>query len=183
MMQTARVPDLDHTAAPGRINVSVIWTVHAQPLMGPPPMVVVEVAGEDALQLPLVEHDHVIEALAADRADKALDEWILPWRLGGDDDFFDADVPHAATEMLAVDAVAITQQEAWCFIPGKGFDDLLSRPFRGWVGGHVEVQHTPTMVGEDEEDEQDLIPHGRDDEEVDRDDVLDVVLEECAPGD
>jgi len=95
---------------------------------------------------------------AADRADKALDEWILPWRPGGDDDFFDADVPHAATEMLAVDAVAITQQEAWCFIPGKGFDDLLSGPFRGWVGGHVEVQHTPTMVGEDEEDEEDLIP-------------------------
>jgi hypothetical protein len=107
MVQTAQVFDLGDATALSRMNVSTSWAVHVQPLMRAPPVVVVEVAGEDAPQVSLVEHDHVIEALAADRADKALDEWILPWRLGGDDDFFDADVPHAATEMLAVDAVAM----------------------------------------------------------------------------
>ena len=41
----------------------------------------------------------------------------------------------------------------------------------------------PSMVGEDEEDEENLVAHGRHDEEVDGDDLLDVVLQERAPRD
>jgi hypothetical protein len=38
------------------------------------------------------------------------------------------------------------------------------------------VDHAPAVMGEQKEDEEDLVPNGRDDEEIDRDDVLDVVL-------
>jgi hypothetical protein len=34
---------------------------------------------EDAPQVTLVEDDDVIQAFAADRADEALDIWIVPW--------------------------------------------------------------------------------------------------------
>jgi hypothetical protein len=44
------------------------------------------------------------------------------------------------------------------------------------------VENTASFVGQDEEDEEDLVPHGRHDEEVDRDDLPNVVLEEGAPG-
>ena len=37
-----------------------------------------------------VQHDHVVEAFTADRADHALDEWVLPWRAGRGFDFLDA---------------------------------------------------------------------------------------------
>jgi hypothetical protein len=40
----------------------------------------------------------------------------------------------------------------------------------------------PALVGQDEEDEEDLIPNGRDDEEVNGDNFLDVVSKEGAPG-
>jgi hypothetical protein len=44
------------------------------------------------------------------------------------------------------------------------------------------VEHTPPIVSEEKEDEENLVPDSRHDEEVDRDDLLHVVLEEGAPG-
>jgi len=61
-------------------------------------------------------------------------------------------------------------------------DDLLGGPLGGRERGDVEVQHAPTLVGEDQEDEEDLVAHGRHDERVGRDDIPDVVLEERSPG-
>ena len=39
----------------------------------------IEIPREDAPQVTLIEDDDVIQAFAADRADGALDIWILPW--------------------------------------------------------------------------------------------------------
>ncbi len=80
--------------------------------------------------------------------------------------------------MLAVDPVAVTQQEPWRTVLRESLDDLLGGPFGSGVGRDVEVKHASLAVGEDEEDEEDLVTHGRDDEEVDGNDVPDVVLEE-----
>ena len=49
--------------------------------MGPRLMVIDE-TGQDAAEMPLTEHEHVIEALAPDRADEPLREGILPWAVG-----------------------------------------------------------------------------------------------------
>ena len=46
--------------------------------MGAGPVVVVDVAGKDAAQMALVEDYYVVEALTANRADRALDIWVLP---------------------------------------------------------------------------------------------------------
>jgi hypothetical protein len=47
---------------------------------------------------------------------------------------------------------------------------------------HVDMQDAAPVVGEDDEDKQDLAGECRDPEEVDRDGRAEVVLEECAPG-
>ena len=57
-------------------------------------------------------------------------------------------------------------------------DDLLSGPVGGRVFGHVEVDDPPAVVGEDDKDEEDAEASGRDGEEIDRDQVVDVVREE-----
>jgi hypothetical protein len=124
----------------------------------------------------------MIKALAPDGPDQSFHERTLPWRPSGDDDLLDAHALYPTGEAVTVDMVAIPKQEAWSLVPRESLDDLLSRPLRRRVGGDVEVQHTAPMVSEDEKDEQDLIPHDRDNEEVDRDDVFDVIPEECAPG-
>jgi len=67
-------------------------------------------------------------------------------------------------------------------IHGNAGNDLLGGPLGGRVGSHVETEDALTLVGKDQEDEQDLVPHGRYDEEVGRGDVPDVVPEERPPG-
>ena len=51
--------------------------------VGPHLMVVGEIAGQDAAEVSLAEDEHVIQALAPDRADEPLREGILPRALGG----------------------------------------------------------------------------------------------------
>jgi hypothetical protein len=107
-------------------------------------VVVAKVVGEDALEVPLVEHDGVIQALASDGGDQPFHERILPRGARRD-------------------------------------HDLLGGPFGGRAGGDIEVEDAPSLVSENEEDEEDLVAPGRQDEEVGRDDVADVVLQECTP--
>jgi hypothetical protein len=52
----------------------------------PPAMVVAEVVPEDPPEMPLAEHDRMIQALTPDGADQPLDEGALLWRHGGHDD-------------------------------------------------------------------------------------------------
>ncbi len=56
----------------------------------------------------------------------------------------------------------------------EGLDDLLGRPFSGRVFGDVEMQHAPPVVGEDDEDEEDVEGRRGNREEVDRDQLLGV---------
>ena len=45
-------------------------------------------------------------------------------------------------EIHRQDRIAVAQQVARKLVNGKGLPQLLPRPLRGWVGGHVEVQNT-----------------------------------------
>jgi hypothetical protein len=58
----------------------------------------------------LAEHDHMVETLAADRADKALNEGVLPGRVRGAQGFLDAHSCESVAEGAGVDSVAVTHQ-------------------------------------------------------------------------
>ena len=58
----------------------------------------------------LVDDDHVIETLAANGSDQPFNVWALPRAHRTGDHFRDPHARYAATERLAVDAVAISQQ-------------------------------------------------------------------------
>jgi hypothetical protein len=53
-------------------------------------------------------------------------------------------------------------------------DHLLCRPPGRRVRCDVEVEHPAAMMGKNEKHEEDLVSHGRHDEEVNRDDVPDM---------
>ena len=104
----------------------------------------------------LAQDDHVIEALAPDRTDEALDVRILPGRPGSDEHFGDPESGQPASEAIAVDGITIAQEVPRRGIPREGLDDLPGRPFRGRVFRDVEVENPPPVVGEHNEDKQDL---------------------------
>jgi hypothetical protein len=124
----------------------------------------------------------VVEAVPPDGADQPLGERILPGTPVGDEDLLDAHAPGPLPKDLAVDSVPITQSVLGGILPWERLHDLLGGPRGSRVRGDVEVQNPPTVVGEYEKHEEDLTPNGRYDEEVDRDDLLDVVLQEGTLG-
>ena len=134
MVQPAEIINLDHATATSRMDVSMFGAIHLQRLMSSPPVIVVEVAGEDATQMPLVQDNHVIKAFATDASDQSFNVRTLPRGPSGNDDLLDAHVPHSAAEVLAVDPVAIAQQVARCLVPRKRLDDPLSDPRGGGAG-------------------------------------------------
>ena len=103
----------------------------------------------------LVQHDHVIQALAPDRTDQAFDVWILPGRSRRRDDFFGTHVLDATLEGVAVDPVAITNREARKIVERARFDYLLRRPLSRWMRCNIEVNHPALVMAEDDKGEED----------------------------
>jgi len=78
MVKSTDVGKLEDVTELGRLYGAGIGTVHVQRAVNPPPMVVVEVACKDSLQVALVEDNYMVKALPANGADKAFDVWRLP---------------------------------------------------------------------------------------------------------
>ena len=132
--------------------------------------------------MPLAENDDMLEALASHRANETLRERILPRTVGRREHFPDSHALHSVPKRVIVDAVAIAEEIGRGGVIREGMDDLLSRPGGGGMLGDIEVEHAATMVGEDDQDEEDAQASGRNGEEVDRDEVADMVGEERSPG-
>jgi hypothetical protein len=82
-------------------------------------MVIAEVLGQNVAKMILVQHDQVVQALAANRTDQPFDLRRLPRRTECDHHFFDLHTLDSVTEVLAVDAIAISQQKPWNLLEGK----------------------------------------------------------------
>ena len=74
-------------------------------------MIVLEVAGQDAAEVPFAENENVIQTLAPDRTDKALGERILPGAVRRREDFVDPHALHAVPKLLAVHLVTVAQED------------------------------------------------------------------------
>jgi len=129
----------------------------------------------------LAEDDHVVETLAAYRADQALDERVLPGRARRTQDFLDARACEPATEGGAIDPVAVAHQVRRRAGLGECLDDLLGGPGGGRMLRHVEMQDTPAVVRQDDEDVEHTKGRGRDREEIDGGERTDMIREEGAP--
>src|SRR5512145_2972590 len=79
--------------------------------VGPRLMVIGEIAGQDAAEVSLAEDEHVIQALAPDRADEPLNEWVLPRALRRREHLLDPHALQAMPKWLPVDAVAVMQEK------------------------------------------------------------------------
>ena len=59
----------------------------------------------------------------------------------------------SVTDLLAVDSVAVTDQTSRCRALAKGFRHLHRNPCRCRVIGNIEMQHLPTAVLQNKENE------------------------------
>ena len=92
--------------------------------------------------MPLTQDHHMVQAFTSNRTDQPFHKRILPRTLGRGDDLFHTQRLDAATKLVAVDRITITDQIMLAITFRKGSDNLLCRPFSGWMFGDAEVNNS-----------------------------------------
>ena len=111
-------------------------------------MVMVKRAGQKAPEVVLAQHDDVIQVLPPDAPDLPLRIRTLPGTPGGSEHLFHAQARHAPLDPITMHGIAVSERVLGCGLPGKGFDELLRRTLGGRKLGHIEVDYSPSVVGQ-----------------------------------
>src|SRR4029453_611960 len=128
VMKPADLGDCDDTPGWDRLYLAPAWAVATETLVRPRNVVVAEVRAKQATRGAFVEHDDEIEAFAANRADDALGEGILPGSARCNDDLANAHALDPALEVGAVDGIAIGEQVSGASPVRGRVSALLGRP-------------------------------------------------------
>src|SRR6059058_5089124 len=107
-------------------------------------VVVLLVRAQQTTQMLLAEDDHMINALASDRADRSFGIAVLPWRSRRCWSVANAHGSDAARKCLSVDPVPITDEIVWCALPTTCLRDLLGDPFGSRIRCDREPQNAPS---------------------------------------
>jgi hypothetical protein len=102
----------------------------------------------------LIQNDHVIEQLASNTSNQPLGVCVLPRRCGRCHDFLNSQRTQFPADLLATNRITVSQQIARHRLKWKCLDQLLRRPFGGWMLGHIEVKHPAPVMAEDHQDKK-----------------------------
>src|SRR4030095_12114998 len=111
-----------------------------------------------------------------------LSVWILPRTLRCRQDFFHSQRVNSQTKLIAVNAIPIAEEITGRLSIGERLDDLLRRPGRSRMLGHIEMQHLATTMFQHDKYEQYLHRERRHSKEVDRYHLTDMIVQESLPG-
>ena len=129
MVESADLRHCHDIAALGWLNRARLGRVLSE--MRARGVIVAEVIAKATTEVSFVQHDHVVEEFAPDRADHALSEWVLPRGARRGEDLGKTDGLHPSSKLSAEDAVAITDEKPGRRVVREGLDNLLRRPSRG----------------------------------------------------
>lgn len=182
MMQATDFGNLDDHAERRPLDWPRVGCIFGEREVSSRPVIVREVTGQDAAEVPVAKDEDMIQTLAPDGADEPLREGVLPRAVRRRQHFTDPHALHSLPERVTVYSVAIAEEIGRRGVVREGIDELLGGPGGGGMLGHVEVEDAPALVGEHDEDEEDAQVRGGHREEIDRDEVPDMVGQERPPG-
>ena len=84
-------------------------------------MVITKVTFQNSTEVPLVDHDHVVQALAANTSDNPFRVAILPRAARRYRNFSETQSVNACTEIMTIDPITISYQVARHGVVGKRF--------------------------------------------------------------
>jgi len=137
MMEASETGKGDDVAVLGRLFGAVLRRVLPQGEVHSVLVIPVAELLKQALGVPLVQHDQVVETFTAQRADHPLRKRVHPRGTYGGADFADAEGPDSRREGKPISSIPVTDEESRCGVPGEGVDDLLGEPLCRGVRGHV----------------------------------------------
>src|SRR5215470_14987385 len=116
--------------------------------MRPRPMVITEVTFQNLTQVPLVDHDHVVQTFSANTSDNPFRIAVLPRTPSRYRNLLNAQSINSCREIMTIDPITISYQVARHGVVGKRFHHLPSRPSSGWVFRDIEMQNTTSVMRE-----------------------------------
>ena len=122
------------------------WAVRRlqpQRSMGSVAVVIVHVLPQDGAEMPLVDHDAMVEAFAPQRADTPFGDGVGLRSADGCENRPDPEAGGARDEVAAVTGVAVSDQIARPLAPRGRLEDLLPDPGRRGMPGDVPVLDAP----------------------------------------
>ena len=183
MMQPAKLRrgnDLRmHWSSLHRLSASRRLLVQSE--MRPVFVIVANVFVHEALQAACIQHDHVVEQIAAAGANPTFGHTVLPGTAEAGSFRLDAKALHGADDFFVEIRTAIKDQIARRRVVGKCLAQLLGHPCAGRMSGHIEVKDAPPVVGDDKEAIENTEGERWLSEEVHRCDDFTVVLQERRP--
>ena len=144
-------------------------------------VIICKIQCQYSLQVDFVQHDHVVQAFAADGADDSFSVGILPGRSRRSGDFVGSHAFDAVLEIVAVDAVAIAKEKTWCLLVREGVDNLLGSPLGIGSRCNVKVNDLPAIVPEHDENVEHAKRNRRHGKESARGDVRNMIFDERSP--
>lgn len=144
-------------------------------------LVVIDVLIHQALQVPFIQHDHMVEQIPAAVADPSLGNAILPGTSKTNSLRFDPEAVYGIDDFCIEVASSIKDQIFRCGIKGKGLAQLLNDPRARRMPGHVAVKDAPPVMRNNEETVEDAEGERWHDEEIHRCDGFPVIAQESRP--
>src|SRR2546422_3486736 len=131
--------------------------------------------------MPFADHHDMVKAFPSNRSNHALGISVLPGRAWRNDRLPDLQRLGLTRKSFSIDLVSVTDQMAWGLLQPARLDQLPPRPLRGRMFRDIEMHQPPPIVAQHHEHEQD--PKGRRgySEEIQRDQILGVILQKRAP--
>src|SRR5437016_2866352 len=131
--------------------------------------------------MPLADHDYVVKAFPTNRANHRLGVRVLPGRAGRNYRFSDAQCLGLTRKSFSINLVSIPNQLPGPLLQRARLEQLACRPFRSRMLRDIEMHQPASAVGQDHEHEQHPKGRGGNREQIQRDQVLRVILQKRAP--
>lgn len=121
-------------------------------------VVVVDVFTQQAMQVPLIQDDHVIQHLSARTPDPPFGNSILPWTPKGRSSKLDSNILDRLCDTFRKYRIVIVDEESWRVVVWECLAELLHDPWRRRIGGDTKVKDFPSSVTGHEPDAAALNP-------------------------
>ena len=144
MVQAAEMRKLTQHAM--ALHGSSQRSILVQGQVRPKPVVVVGIFAQQFAQMALIDDDQMIQAFPSDRSDQALNISVLPRRTRCSWSIPNSHGVQPLLEDLAKGAVTIANKMARRPVPGKGFGDLMRKPFCRRMRGHADMDQLSSSV-------------------------------------
>src|SRR6266852_951246 len=144
-------------------------------------IIIFQVRQQYVTEVPLSEHNNVVEAFPSDRTDQPFGTSILPrgaWRRWS---VANAHRSKSSDEDIAIGLIAIADQIVGSPFPAESFRNLICNPFCGRMRCDAEPYDLSSAVPHDQQSIEQTKRDCRHDEQIHRGDPVGVIVEECLP--